>query len=333
MVTLVTGATGFIGSALAAALRDRGDTVRGLVRDPSRARGLAPDGIELIRGDVTDPVSLRGAVAGADRVFHTAGLVGDWLDRGAARRVNVEGTRNLLSAADAAKVGRFVHMSSLSVLGTRHHYGTDESGPYQYGDAYTDTKIDSERVVREFTSLGDLETVCLRPGFVYGPGDRQVVPGLLNALATGQFVYVGDGGKQMNTIYIDDLVDIAIRAGEWPAAAGGVYNLNDGDRTPLRDFVGYMTTYLGMPAPTRHVPAPVAIAGCYAVEAVARLARSRKPPRLNRSKLRFVYYNQSYSIDRACRELGFAPRFGYREALPPTLEWFRRADLLPAVAA
>jgi nucleoside-diphosphate-sugar epimerase len=332
MVTLVTGATGFIGNALATALRDRGDNVRGLVRDPSRARGLAP-GIDLVSGDVTDPVSLRAAVAGADRVFHTAGLVGDWLDRGEALRVNVEGTRNLISAADAAGVRRFVHMSSLSVLGTKHHYGTDESGPYEYGDVYTDTKIDSERVVREFQSLGDLESVCLRPGFVYGPGDRQVVPGLLNALATGQFVYVGDGGKQMNTIYIDDLVDIALRAGESAAAAGGVYNLNDGERTPLRDFVGYMTTYLGMPAPTRHVPPPVAIAGCYAIETMARLVRSRKPPRLNRSRLRFIYYNQSYSIDKARSELEFAPQFGYRKALPPTLEWFRRADLLPAVAA
>jgi nucleoside-diphosphate-sugar epimerase len=224
-------------------------------------------------------------------------------------------------------------MSSLSVLGTRHHHGTDESGPYGYGDPYTDTKVDSERVVREFRSLGGMETVCLRPGFVYGPGDRQVVPGLLDALASGQFMYVGDGGKQMNTIYIDDLVEVAITAGESAEAAGGVYNINDGRRTPLRDFVGYMTEYLGMPAPTKHVPPPVAIAGCYATEAVARLTRSRKPPRLNRSKLRFVYYNQDYSIEKARRELGFAPRHGYRDALPPTLEWFRRADLLPAAAA
>ena len=182
MVTLVTGATGFIGGALAAALRDHGDDVRGLVRDPDRARGVAPDGVELVTGDVTDPASLRAAVAGVDRVFHTAGLVGDWLDPRAARRVNVEGTRNLLAAADAAGVGRFVHMSSLSVLGTRHHHGTDETGAYGYGDPYTDTKVDSERVVREFRSLSDMETVCLRPGFVYGPGDRQVVPGLLDAL-------------------------------------------------------------------------------------------------------------------------------------------------------
>jgi len=333
MVTLVTGATGFIGGAIAASLQDRGHSVRGLVRDPAKARAAVPAGVELVRGDVTDPASLARAVAGVDRVIHTAGLVGDWLDRADARRVNVEGTRNLLTAADSAGARRFVHMSSLSVLGTKHHHGTDEDAPYMYGDPYTDTKIDSERVVREFKSLGALETVCLRPGFVYGPGDRQVVPGLLDVLAKGQFIYVGDGSKEMNTIYIDDLVDVALVAAEAPAAAGGVYNLNDGARTPISDFVTFIAEYLDIPAPTKHVPPPVAIAGCYTLETVARLSRSRKPPRLNRSKLRFVYYNQHYSIDKARRELGFAPKVGYREALPATLEWFSTCGLLPALAA
>jgi len=333
MLALVTGASGFIGGAIAAELRHRGHEVRGLVRDIDRARATAPAGIELVPGDVTDPASLARAAEGIECVIHTAGLVGDWLDRAEARRVNVEGTRNLLAAADAAGVRRFVHMSSLSVLGTRHHHGTDESAPYRYGDAYTDTKIASEQVVRRFTSLGGMDTVCLRPGFVYGPGDRQVVPGLLDALATGQFVYVGDGSKEMNTIYIDDLVEVTLRAAEAPAAAGAVYNINDGARTPIRDFVGFLTDYLGIPAPTRHVPPPVAIAACYALEGAARIARSSKPPRLNRSRLRFVYYNQHYSIEKARRELGFEPRTGYREALPRTLEWFRAGDLLPARAA
>jgi len=333
MVTLVTGATGFIGGAIAAELQDRGDTVRGLVRDVQRARRVAPQGIELVRGDVTDMGSLQEAVAGVDRVIHTAALVGDWIDRRAARRVNVEGTRNVLTAADAAGVRRFVQMSSLSVLGTKHHRGTDESAPYKYGDPYTDTKIDSERVVREFKSLGDLQTVCLRPGFVYGPGDHQVVPTLLDVLAKGQFIYVGDGSKEMNTIFIDDLVAVTLVAAEAPIAAGNIYNVNDGARTPILDFVTFIAEYLGIETPKKHVPPPVAIAGAHVAETVARLTRSRKAPRLNRSKLRFVYYNQHYSIEKARRELGFAPLAGYRDALPATLDSYAAHELLPALAA
>jgi nucleoside-diphosphate-sugar epimerase len=321
MLTLVTGATGFIGGRVAHALRQRGDEVRGLVRDPDRADALRELGVEVIQGDMEDAGSLKRAVRGVECVYHTAAVVGDWPDPAHTRRVNVAGTRELLEASVGTGTRRFLHVSSLAVYGNKHHHGTDESGPYRYGDTYTDAKIQSELVVRAFQDAGRIETVRLRPGFVYGPGDRLLIPKIRDALSTHKFMFVGDGGKQMNCVYIDDLADVALLAGSAPAANGQAYNVTDGTRTKLRDFITFIAQALQLPVPTRKVPPAMAVVGCYASEYLARLLRVKSAPLMNISRLRFLYYNQYYSIDKARRELGYAPRFSYREGLPPTIAW------------
>jgi nucleoside-diphosphate-sugar epimerase len=333
VTALVTGATGFIGGRLVEALLARGDTVRALVRDPDRAGRLRERGVETVRGDMTDPDSLAAAVAGADRVYHCAAVVGDWLSPAEIQRINVDGTRSLLEASARSGVRRLLYLSSLAVLGTRHHQGTDETAPYSYtGDAYSDSKIDSEKVVRGFAERGEVETVILRPGFVYGPGDQQFLPRMLKALADGQFVYVGDGSKLLNIIYIDDLARAALLADTAASTDGQAYNLTDGTRTSLRDFVTILCAELGVAAPTRRMPPAVAWTACYVLEAVARLRRAKEAPRLNRGRMKFLYYNQYYSIEKAKRELGYEPRFTCREGLPRSLDWFREQGLVPGAS-
>jgi nucleoside-diphosphate-sugar epimerase len=328
--TLVTGATGFIGGRLTDALLGRGDGVRALVRDPARASTLRARGVELVQGDVEDADSLGRAVAGVDRVYHCAAIVSDWIAREEIQRINVAGTRRMLEACARANVGRLLYLSSLAVLGTKHHHGTDESAPFEEtGDAYSDSKIDSERLAQEFAARGDVETVIVRPGFVYGPGDRQFMPRLLDGLARGQFAFVGDGSKLLNVVYIDDVAQAALLADENPDATGKAYNVTDGTRTSLREFVTFTAEYLGLPPPTRKLPPRVAWGLVYALEGLARVRRAKEAPRLNRGRMKFLYYNQHYSIERARRELGFEPRFTYREGLPPTLDWFRQQGLLP----
>ena len=322
MRTLITGATGFVGSRLAEALIERGHDVRGLVRDVDRASALRARGVEVVQGDMTDAGSLRRAVDGVEQVFHTAALVGDWPDPAEIRRVNVQGTRSLVESARDAGVRRIIHFSSLAVYGNRHHRGTDESAGYRYGDPYTDAKIDSERAVLEAAERGEIEAVSLRPGFVYGPGDRTLVPKILDALSGGKFVFVGDGGKQMNCVYVDDVVEAALLAGASATASGRVYNITDGSIPALRDFIGFITEYTGLPMPTRHVPPVIAVPGCYTSEYVGHLLRVKRAPLMNISRLRFLHYNQHYSIARARAELGYAPRFTHRQGLPPTLDWF-----------
>lgn len=322
MLNLVTGATGFIGGAIAKALRERGDQVRGLVRDPAKADALRELGVELVQGDMEDLASLKRAVeGGVECVYHTAAVVGDWPDPAQTRRVNVDGTRELLEASVAVAVRRFVHISSLAVYGNKHHHGTDETAPYRYGDTYTDAKIESELVVNAFSDAGKIETVRLRPGFVYGPGDRLLIPRIREAISTNKFMFVGDGSKQMNCVYIDDLADISVKAGIAPEAVGQAYNVTDGTQTKLRDFIALIAGALNLPMPTRKVPPAVAVVGCYVSEYGARLLRVKKAPLMNISRLRFLYYNQYYSIDKARRELAYAPRFTYREGLPITIAW------------
>jgi 2-alkyl-3-oxoalkanoate reductase len=333
MLTLVTGATGFIGGRIALALRERGLEVRGLVRDPQKAAFLREQGVELAQGDMEDVASLRRALEGVERVYHTAAVVGDWPDPAHTRRVNVDGTRELLEASVAAGVRRVVHISSLAVYGNKHHHGTDESAPYRYGDTYTDAKIESELVVNAFQQAGKIETVRLRPGFVYGPGDRLLIPKIREALLGKKFMFVGDGSKQMNCVFIDDLADVALLAGDTPQANGEAYNVTDGTDTPLRDFVGVIARSLNLPLPTRQVPPVIAVAGCYTSEYVARWVGVKQAPLMNISRLRFLYYNQYYSIDKARQELGYAPRFTYREGLPLTLAGATGSSPTVAVAA
>ena len=329
MLSFVTGATGFIGGRLVEALLEQGGKVRVLVRDPAKSPLLHRPGLELVRGDLSDPGGLEEAVRGAERVFHCAGLVGDWLRADEAQRVNVEGTMAVMAAGAAAGVERVVHLSSLSVYGLGHHRGTDETAPLRYsGDAYIDSKIDAERMVRVHADRGRLETVIVRPGFVYGPGDRRFLPKLLDALARRQFVYVGDGGKLLNLSHVDDVVRGLMLAATEPAAVGRAYNLTDGTETPLRDFVEFLCRELGIPAPTKRIPPPLAWAACAGADALARARRAEEAPRLSRGRMRFLYYNQYYSGDKARRELGYRPRFTYREGLPPTLAWYRDHGLL-----
>jgi nucleoside-diphosphate-sugar epimerase len=333
MRCVVTGASGFIGGRLVDALLEAGHDVRALVRDPARAAPVPRPGLEVVGGDLGDAASLAAAVDGAARVFHCAGLVGDWLRPEEARRVNVEGTRSLLAACASAGVERVVHLSSLSVYGLGQHRGTDESAPLRYsGDAYIDSKIDAERMVQVFVERSGPEVVILRPGFIYGPGDRRFLPTVLDALTRGQFVYVGRGAKLLNLSHVDDVATAMVLAASMPAAAGRAYNVTDGTETSLATFVELLCGELGIPAPTRHVPPPVAFAACYAGEALARARRATRAPRLSRGRMRFLYYNQHYSGERARRELGFRPRFTPQAGVAPTVAWYREQGLLPGVS-
>jgi nucleoside-diphosphate-sugar epimerase len=334
MLCFVTGATGFIGGRLVDALLESGHTVRALVRDPAATPLRHRPGVELVRGDLGSPAGLETAVGDAERVFHCAGLVGDWLRPDEARRVNVEGTRALLAACAAAGVERVVYLGSLSVYGLGHHRGTDESAPLRYsGEAYIDSKIDAERMAQVWNGRRGPEVVTVRPGFVYGPGDRRFLPKLLDALSRNQFVYVGDGGKLLNLSYVDDVAQGMLLAATEPVAAGQAYNLTDGTETSLRDFVEFLCRELGLPAPTKHVPPAVAWAASYASEALARARRAPEAPRLSRGRMRFLYYNQHYSGLKAGRELGYHPRCTYRDGIPPTLAWYQEQGLLPQLTA
>ncbi len=244
----ITGATGLVGSHAAEEALRRGQRVRALVRESSDTRGLDRWGVEQVRGDLADPDALRRGLLGADWVFNCAAKVGDWGTLEEFRRLNVEAFRLLLDAASEARVERFVHVSSLGVYEARDHHGTDETIPpaAESLDAYTRSKVEAEELALRSMSKRGLPLSIVRPGFIYGPRDRTVLPKLVKALRSGRFFYFGSGQQVLNCIYVKNLVHGIFLAAEVPEAIGEVFNLTDGRRVTKREFVGRIAELAGL---------------------------------------------------------------------------------------
>jgi nucleoside-diphosphate-sugar epimerase len=323
---LITGATGFVGGHLAEACVGRGYRVRALARARSDASLLERLGVEVHRGDLADADSLPAALDGVEVVFHTAAKVGDWGPVEEYRAVNVGGLRHLLERCKGRpSLGRFVHFSSLGVYAARHHHGTDESEPLptRHLDGYTQTKVESEHLALAYHRDHAVPVVVLRPGFVYGPRDRTVLPKLVENLRAGVVRYLGDGGQALNTIYVANLVEAALLAAEKENVVGRVYNLTDGERVSKRRFIEGICDGLGIARPRRSVPLWLARVAAYLMETAARKRGGATPPRLTQARLKFLGLNLDFSIERARRELGYAPRVGFDEGLARTLAWFK----------
>uniref|UniRef100_A0A7C4LPG6 NAD-dependent epimerase/dehydratase family protein n=1 Tax=Schlesneria paludicola TaxID=360056 RepID=A0A7C4LPG6_9PLAN len=324
---LVTGATGLVGShVVERALRDHW-RVRAMVRSPHGAEFLRARGAELVEGDLGRPDSLTAAVAGATVIVHCAAKVGDWGPLEAYRQVNVRGLEALLAAAaQSGTLRRLIHISSLGVYPARHHYGTDEAEPTSETgiDGYTRTKREAEELVLEHVARHGLPAVVLRPGFIYGPRDRTIVPQLIQRLRNGQFAYLGPPDTVMNNTYVGNLVDAIFLAIDAPQAVGRVYNITDGRLVSKREFIETIARAAGCPVPARVVPLPVARALAKLLEAVYRLLRRSEGPLLSNARIKFLGLNLDFCIDRARQELHYAPAIDFSEAMPQTVAWFRQ---------
>jgi nucleoside-diphosphate-sugar epimerase len=325
---LITGATGFVGGHLAQACAERGWSVRALVRSSSDTRLLERPNIALVRGDLTDGAAVREALQGVEAVFHCAAKVGDWGRVEEYRAVNVEALRGLLDACRDVLLSRFIHFSSLGVYAARHHYGTDESEPLpaQHMDGYTQTKVESEQLVLRYHREHKLPVVVLRPGFIYGPRDRTVMPKLIDNIRKRKLRYIGRSSKRaMNCIYVGNLVEAALLAVEKPEAVGQIYNLTDGEFVSKRRFIESIVEGMGLPHP-KPVPVPLWTARVMAwwMERDARKKNSPKPPRLTQGRLKFLGLNLDFSIEKAKRELNYRPRWSFDEGMRETVAWYKQ---------
>lgn len=327
---LVTGATGLVGSHVAQQARQRGHRVRALVRQPSLCADLQRWGVELTEGDMTRRDSLARAVPGATVIVHCAAKVGDWGPTDEYRTVNVHGLRDLLDAAESSgSLKRFVHISSLGVYPAVDHYGTDEFTPVSTTgiDGYTLTKVEAENLVREHIRDRHLPAVILRPGFIYGPRDRTILPKLLARLKNGGFKFLGDGRQLLNNTFVGNLVCAIFLAIEKDPAVGELFNITDGRLVSRREFIGTICEAAGLPTPTKCVPLPVAKTLARLMEALYRLLGKPEAPLLSSARIKFLGLNLDYSIDKARRLLGYDPPTDFREAMLETIAWCREAGL------
>jgi NADH dehydrogenase len=237
VTVLVTGATGFIGPHVVHALRARDLAVRALVRQPARAGKLSAWGVELVGGDVTDPASLRAACAGADAVVHLVSII---VGRPADfERIMAQGTRDLVAAARAAGVRRFVLASAL---------GLDESTKDRV--PYYRAKWEMERTVRE----SGLEHVIFRPSFVFGK-DGGVLPTFVRLARFAPVTpIVGPGTQRLQPIWVEDLAEYYARALDEPGAANRMFELGGPEAPTWNEFWDRLKRVLGARRPSFHVP-------------------------------------------------------------------------------
>lgn len=330
---LVTGATGLVGSHVAQRAHGLGIRTRALVRESSDKTLLNEWNVELAYGDLSDHESHAKAMEGVTVLVHCAAKVGDWGPIDEYRRVNLLGTDSLLKAAKSnGKLKRVVHISSLGVYEARDHHGTDETSPISLDgiDGYTLTKAESEQLVRDHIEQDGLPATILRPGFIYGPRDRNVLPRIFEKLRTQQFKFLGTGQTLLNNTYVGNLVDAVFLALAQDDKIGEVFNITDGALVTKREFISTIATQAGFPVPTKNVPLGVAKVLATLMEGTWRLLKKEEAPLLNSARIKFLGLNLDFSIEKAKRELGYEPQIDFETGMTKAIDWCRDAGLLPS---
>src|SRR4051794_2626754 len=252
--TFVTGGSGFIGGALIRRLVADGGTVAALARSEDAAAAVRARGADPIRGDLGDPAGLERGMAGADVVVHAAAHLGDWGDPAEFERVNVQGTRHVVEAARRAGVRRVVHVGTeAALLDGRPLVAADERTPLAFGSPvlYSATKARAEQVVLE-AGHGGLETVVVRPRFVWGAGDTTLLPVMIGLVRSGRFAWIGGGRQRTSTSHVDNVVEgLVVAAARGPS--GGVWFVTDGPTVVFRKFVTALLATQGVVPPDRSV--------------------------------------------------------------------------------
>lgn len=320
---LVTGATGALGPPLIERLLAEGYRVRVLVRQtslPSHLQGK----VEVCHGTITDSNTLQAAVTNIDVVFHLAAKLhinnpAPEL-RAEYQSINVEGTRRLVEAGQAAGVRRLVYFSSICVYGpTSPDQILDETSPVHPDSLYAETKYEAEALAlrAERTPGGERLAVVLRLGAVYGPRVKGNYARLMTALRRRMFMPIGSGLNRRTLVYDQDVATAALLAAEHPAAGGQVYNVTDGYVHTLNDIVAAICQALDRSPPRFHLPVAPFNLLATAVEAGFRLVGRQAP--LGRATVGKVLEDVAVSGARIQRELGFQPRFdlitGWRQSV------------------
>jgi nucleoside-diphosphate-sugar epimerase len=319
---LVTGATGLVGRETVRQGLERGYHVQAMVR-PKSDRSSLPASVKIIEADLLRPETLPEAVSPADLIVHTAAKTGDWGAAHEFRALNVVGLEHLLYAAEATgRLKRFVHISSLSVYPAHDHRGTDETDAIALDttDPYSRSKVDAEFLIEQHRERYALPAAILRPGTIYGPGDRLIVPRLVKGIESGRLKTIGAGDALMHNTSVRNLGDAIMLALESPKAVGEAFNIRDERLVTRLEYFGAVADYLGKPHPG-DVHVNVAKPLARLLESVAHLSGSKKPPLLTEAVIRFMTVNLDFSIAKAQRMLNYQPRVDFRDGIREALDW------------
>ncbi len=329
MTCLVTGATGFVGSAVARALLEHGETVRVLARPESDRRNIEGLAVEVVEGDLRDKASLERACRGCQALFHVAADYRLWVpEPDEIYAANVDGTRALMEAAGEAGVTRIVYTSSVATLGlNRDASPADETTPVSLADMighYKRSKFLAEVVVRSLVAEAGLPAVIVNPSMPVGPRDIKPTPTgrIIVEAARGRIPAFVDTG--LNVVHVED-----VAAGHLAAFKRGRFGeryILGGENMALGEILATIARRCGRRAPSLRLPHGLVLPVAYAAEAWARLAR-RGEPFVTLDALRMARKRMYFTSAKAEAELGYQARPA-EAALADAVDWFREAGYL-----
>lgn len=302
----VTGGSGFVGGRLVQRLVGEGWRVRALARSDGAAASVSALGAEPVRGDLDDVVGLTAGAEGCELAFHAAAALGEWGRPEDFERGNVLGTRNALAACARAGVRRFVHVGTEAALmagGPLVQVG--EAAPLRPDSPalYSATKARAEQAVLAADGQ-DLETVVLRPRLVWGVGDTTILPGIIDAVRSGRFRWIGGGRHLTSTTHVDNAVEGLLLAAQ-RGRPGRAYFVTDGDPVVFRDFVTRLLATQGVEIPDREAPAAIVRIAAATGEALWRLLPLPGAPPVTRLAYWLSALETTIDISRAREELGY----------------------------
>jgi len=327
MRILVTGATGFTGKALTRRLLDDGHQVIALdYKEGHKTEEIRKWGASVYIGSVTDAKIVNELMPGVDVVQHLAAAFRELnVPDTYYEEVNVGGTRTVLEAAFKAGVKKFVYCSTCGVHGNIKNPPGGEDAPIAPADYYQRTKYEAEPVAVEYNKKG-LPCTILRPAAIYGPGDPERFSMIYKRVATGTFPMFGNGRTLYHPLYIDNLVDALVLAMEPGKGLGEAYLIADEEYVEIEDLVQRVAKAMGRQVKIPHYPVWPVVAAGHIMETVCKPFKVTPPifPR----RVDWFRQNRAFRIDKAKRDLGYAPRVPLDEGLRLTYEWYKAEGIL-----
>jgi len=319
MRALVTGGTGFIGSHLIDYLLNKKATVKALVRHPIKARQLLGKKIQLIHGDILDPLSLKEAVKDVDTVFHLAAALGATpISNREFFRVNAQGTENVLKVCRKSDIHRIVYCSTVGVLGDIKNPPANEEAPYNPDEVYDRSKCEGEEIALSFAREG-LMVVVARPTWVYGPRDTRTLK-LFRAIKRRKIIIVGKGNNLQHPVYVRDVAQGLYLCAQRDVPKGEVFILGGNEVITVGQLINKIASLLAVELPSVKLP-------LWSVRPIGWLMGwggkllGIEPP-LSSSKVAFFAKNRAYDISKAKRELKYRPTVKLDRGLRQTLGWY-----------
>lgn len=328
MNSLVTGATGLVGDNLVKKLVARGDTVRCLVRKSSNIAGLKRMGVELVEGDVRDSDSVTKAVCDMDHVYHSGAAVGiGTYTRSEYYAINADGTRNVVKACKQSGVEALVYVSTQSVtFDFTERVNASENNPSypsKYKDPYSESKALGEKEVIEAGHSGRLRTSAIRPTFIWGPGDRLMLPTIAKMAKQNQLFLINKGRSEISPSHVDNVCDALMLAGLKEDISGEAFLITDDENTTVGEFTRRMVEAAGLPAPTKSIPYGLAFSLAAVVEKLHDLPFIKSPPSMSRYGVAIMGLNFTFNCEKAKQMLGYRPAVSIDEGMRGLSDWIK----------